>query len=90
MRVADFTSEPVRNPRFLRVLQEYSHPSKYTAEQKAQMLHGLRYGMACDPERAGFKDGVVPYHVPGFDPDDPYPGWQPPVEKGKKTQQRGS
>lgn len=57
-----------RNPRFVRVLEEYSHPSKYSAAQKRQMLHALKFGLACDPERAGFEGGVLPYEVPGFAP----------------------
>ena len=28
----------------------------------------LKFGLACDPERAGFEGGVLPYEVPGFAP----------------------
>jgi len=59
-----------RNPRFLRVLEEYSHPSKYSDAQKRKMLHALKFGLACDPERAGYEGGVLPYDVPGFDPEE--------------------
>jgi hypothetical protein len=57
-----------RNPRFLRVLQEFSHPSKYTDKQKRQMLYAIKFGLACDPERAGYEGGKLPFTVPGFNP----------------------
>jgi hypothetical protein len=57
-----------RNPRFLRVLQECSHPSKYTDKQKRQMLYAIKFGLACDPERAGYEGGKLPFTVPGFNP----------------------
>ena len=57
-----------RNPRFLRVLDEFSHPSKYTDKQKRQMLYAIKFGLACDPERAGYEGGKLPFTVPGFDP----------------------
>ena len=59
-----------RNPRFLRVLEEFAHPSKFTDKQKRHMLHSLKFGLACDPERAGYENGKTPYAVPGFDPSE--------------------
>ena len=72
-----------RNPRFQRIIREYSHPSKYTPHQKQKMLYALQFGLACDPKRAGFKDGKAPYQVEGFAPEEmpgyePPPGYQPP------------
>lgn len=63
-----------RNPRFVRILEEFSIPSKYTAEQREEMLYSLKFGLACDPVRAGYEGGVLPFEVPGFDPSemDPY------------------
>ena len=66
-----------RNPRFIRILQEFSEPAKYSRAQKSQMLHALKFGLSCDPERAGFEGGVVPYEVRGFNPDE-MPGYRPP------------
>ena len=60
-----------RNPRFMRILEEFTIPSKYTPAQKAEMLHGLKFGLACDPKRAGFKNGLTPYEMPAsFNPDE--------------------
>jgi hypothetical protein len=59
-----------RNPRFVRVLEEFSNPSKYDERQKRKMLYALKFGLACDPERAGYEGGVLPFEVPGFDPSE--------------------
>ena len=71
-----------RNPRFLRVLEEYSIPSKYTEDQKAKMLYALKFGLACDPERAGYTDGKLPFEVEGFDPSemDPFRAKGKPIQ----------
>ena len=59
-----------RNPRFVRVLEEFAHPSKYSDAQKRQMLYALKFGLACDPDRAGYENGKLPFEVPGFDPSE--------------------
>ena len=38
--------------------------------QKRKMLHSLRFGLACDPERAGYINGKVPFGVSGFNPEE--------------------
>ena len=54
----------------MRVLEEFSHPSKYDEDQKERMLYALRFGLACDPERAGYEGGKLPFEVEGFDPSE--------------------
>ena len=76
-----------RNPRFLRVLEEFSHPSKYSDKQKRQMLYSLKFGLACDPERAGYEGGKLPFTVPGFDPKEVTEGLgdfkPPPISRAR-------
>jgi len=78
-----------RNPRFMRVLEEFSHPSKYDATQKAKMLYALKFGLACDPERAGYEGGVLPYTVPGFDPKEMVEGFADAPIRLAKSKLRG-
>ena len=59
-----------RNVRFIRVLEEFSKPAKYTDAQREQVLYALKFKLACDPERAGYEGGVLPYKVPGFHPEE--------------------
>ena len=63
-----------RTPRFVRVLEEYTQPHKYSDDQRRQMLHSLKFGLAHDPLRAGYKDGVLPYTV---EKDGDLPGYHP-------------
>ena len=57
-----------------------------STKQKQSMLHALRFGLACDPERAGFEGGVTPYEVPGFSPEEmaPYASTKPAPDPAKR------
>lgn len=47
------------NGRFRRVLEELSHPTRYTIEQKYGLLDGFKYGFTFDPELAGVEESAV-------------------------------
>ena len=54
-------------PRFVRILEVYSDPVKFTPEQKTEMLDALKFGLAADPVAAGYEGGVLPFEVPDYD-----------------------
>ena len=62
-----------RNPRFRKVLEEFTTPSKYSDDQRKEMLYSLKFALACDPKRAGYENGVLPFDLPGFDPSEMEP-----------------
>lgn len=64
-----------RNPRFRRLLEELSHPCKYSDEDKDKTLYALKFGMACDPVQAGYEGGKLPFEVEGFKPEEELATW---------------
>ena len=62
-----------RNPRFRKMLEEFTTPSKYSDDQRKEMLYSLKFALACDPKRAGYENGVLPFDLPGFDPSEMEP-----------------